>query len=117
MQSKVLSRKLTKGFLDRLYRHARESGQPEDFEIPGFRLALTVASLAGMAVDIPKTDFDQRLPYTPRADIWIHCPTAQRLSREKIDKACLVEEYCSRFCCFSDCGVPEYTTGRVRQFT
>ena len=26
MQSSVLSRKFTKGFLDRLYRHTRESG-------------------------------------------------------------------------------------------
>ena len=26
MQSSVLSRKFTKGFFDRLYRHARESG-------------------------------------------------------------------------------------------
>jgi hypothetical protein len=52
MQSKVLSRKPAKGFLDRLYRHARESGHPEGFEIPGFRLALAVASLAGMTVEL-----------------------------------------------------------------
>jgi len=52
MQSRVLSRKFTKGFLDRLYRHARESRHPEVFEIPGFRLALAVASLAGMTVEL-----------------------------------------------------------------
>lgn len=40
MQFRVLSRKFAKGFLDRPYRHARESGHPEVFEIPGFRLAL-----------------------------------------------------------------------------
>ena len=60
MQSRVLSRKLTKGFLDRLYRHARDSGHPEVFEIPGFQLGLAIASLAGMAVDNPQTDFHQR---------------------------------------------------------
>ncbi len=41
MQYSVLSRKFINGFLDRLYRHARESGHPEFFEIPGFRLALS----------------------------------------------------------------------------
>ncbi len=52
MQSSVLSRKFTKGFLDRLYRHARESGHTEAFEIPELRLALAVASLAGMTAEL-----------------------------------------------------------------
>jgi hypothetical protein len=35
-----------------LPRHARESGHPDVFEIPGFRLALAVASLAGMTSEL-----------------------------------------------------------------
>jgi hypothetical protein len=64
MQSRDLCRKLTKGFLDRLYRHARESGQVSrtpTISPPllrgrqrggGFRLALAVASLAGMTAEL-----------------------------------------------------------------
>jgi hypothetical protein len=33
---------------DTLNRHFRESGNPELLGIPGFRLALAIASLAGM---------------------------------------------------------------------
>src|ERR687895_2999489 len=33
-------------------RHARGSGHPEVFEIPGFRLALAIASLAGMTFEL-----------------------------------------------------------------
>jgi hypothetical protein len=36
-------------FLDR---HARESGHPEVFEIPGFRVALAIASLPGMTLKL-----------------------------------------------------------------
>ena len=38
--------------LARLRRHSRESGNPEVFEIPGFRLALAIASMAGMTLEI-----------------------------------------------------------------
>jgi hypothetical protein len=41
-----------KEFGDHHYRHARESGHPEVFEIPGFRLALAIASLAGMTSEL-----------------------------------------------------------------
>jgi hypothetical protein len=40
--------KYMKEFVDHRYRHARGSGHPEAFEIPGFRLAPAIASLAGM---------------------------------------------------------------------
>jgi hypothetical protein len=33
-------------------RHARESGHPEVFEIPGFRVALAIASLPGMTLEL-----------------------------------------------------------------
>ncbi len=42
MQSNVLSQKFLKEFRNRPYRHARESGHPEVFEIPGFLLALAL---------------------------------------------------------------------------
>jgi hypothetical protein len=32
-------------------RHTRESGYPEGFDFPGFRVALAVASLPGMTTD------------------------------------------------------------------
>ena len=32
--------------------HSRESGNPELFEFPGFRLALAIASLAGMTLGL-----------------------------------------------------------------
>jgi hypothetical protein len=41
--------------------------------------------------------FGDRYRATPRADIWIYRPTGQRLLKEEIDKARLVEGYCSRF--------------------
>jgi hypothetical protein len=37
-------------------RHARESGHPKVFEIPGFRVALAIASLPGMTLSY-STDF------------------------------------------------------------
>src|SRR5262245_45861489 len=47
-QHNVLESKSVKLSRPPLDRHARESGHPEVFEIPGFRLALAIASLAGM---------------------------------------------------------------------
>jgi hypothetical protein len=41
-----------KEFGDHHYRHARESGHPEIFEFPGFRLALAIASSAGMTSEL-----------------------------------------------------------------
>jgi hypothetical protein len=35
---------------DSLSRHSRESGNPELLKKPGFRLALAIASLAGMTL-------------------------------------------------------------------
>jgi hypothetical protein len=32
--------------------HARENGHPEVFEIPGFRVALAIASLPGMTIEL-----------------------------------------------------------------
>ena len=36
-------------------------------------------------------------PNTPRADIWIHSPTGQRLSGKSIDKSRVTDGYCGRF--------------------
>src|SRR5262247_4722289 len=36
----------------RAHRHTRESGYPEVFEFPGFRVALAIASLPGMTPKI-----------------------------------------------------------------
>jgi hypothetical protein len=48
---------------DSLNRHFRESGNPELLGIPGFRLALAVASLAGMTFNkLPK--FKRHYPST-----------------------------------------------------
>src|ERR687891_2882222 len=33
-------------------RHARESGHPEEFAFPGFRVALAIASLPGMTIEL-----------------------------------------------------------------
>jgi len=34
------------------YRHAGENRHPEGIEIPGFRVALAIASLPGMTIDL-----------------------------------------------------------------
>jgi hypothetical protein len=35
-----------------LTRHCRESGNPDFFEFPGFRVALAIASLPGMVIEL-----------------------------------------------------------------
>jgi hypothetical protein len=47
---------LSREFVDKVpmleVRHTRESGYPEVFEIPGFRVALAIASLPGMTSEL-----------------------------------------------------------------
>ena len=43
----VLELKFVKPSHSPLRRHARERGQPEAFDFPGFRVALAIASLPG----------------------------------------------------------------------
>jgi len=40
-------------------RHAGESGHPEAFDFPGFRVALAIASLPGMTIELCN-------------DLWLH---------------------------------------------
>src|SRR5918996_5183787 len=50
-ESSVLVPKFVNESLDSR-RHTRGSGHPEVFEVPGFRLALAIASLAGMTFEL-----------------------------------------------------------------
>jgi len=55
----LLSQKYLENLSDRSPCHARESGHPDLIEIPGFRLALATASLAGMTSESVKAFQEQ----------------------------------------------------------
>jgi hypothetical protein len=60
---------------ERLHRHARESGHPEVPGFPGFRLALAIASLAGMTFEIFNVLLGQD---TSERSIFIEPPVEER---------------------------------------